>query len=166
MFKKDNMYTNFFENKIKKSSNILAIDINIDTINLNNIIVEKKLSIKNINILQLYEEKDIYDIIILYDIFSKYSETKIKDIICKIKTILKNNGQIVFIQNLVTSSKQYYHIFSYIRHYIFEKPVYISDFFDSVKENELIVIDFDRIYNINIPTYPFEYFSLITRCKY
>ena len=64
--------------------------------------------------------------------------------------------------NIITYYNQYtYHPFSY-----FFKCIYISDLYDILKENELIILDSNRILTLDIPTYPIEYFSIICENKF
>lgn len=141
-------------NKIKESKKILNLD------NKNQNIDKKFIENKNIiikNSIDLENENELYDIVICYDFFSKKKDLE------KLKKILSKNGNIIFIEKLVTNYIQYkYHPLSYIS---LVKPVYISDVFDELRYNDLVIVDFDRVYNIDIWTYPIEYFSIICEIK-
>lgn len=122
----------------------------------------KKLEEMNINVINNLnideeENENFYDIIIFYNVFSDFKKEKTKN-------ILKKNGRIIFINNIITNYNQFlFHPFSYLQCF-FVKSIYIKDFFDEIRKNELTIKDFDRIGNVNIWSYPLEYFSTI--CEY
>jgi hypothetical protein len=150
--------------KINKNEKILNIHpdyINFE--NNHNIISERNIKIKNSS--SIDNEKDNYDIIIFYDLFLN-TNTVVNEIIEKSKRKLSLNGKIIFINNIVTNYSQYrYHPFSYLRCFYFGRANYIDDIFDEIRFNGLYVIDFDRLYTINLWSYPLEYFSIICVVK-
>jgi hypothetical protein len=143
-------------NKIKDYRSILNLEPS-QIIN-NELIMKKNIKIKNAS--NIDDENELYDIIICYNSFSK-KEINFE----KLKKTLTKRGKVIFINELITSFIQYkYHPFSYVR-YLFNTPIYISNVFDELRQNDLIVIDVDRIYNVNLWTYPLEYFSIICDVK-
>ena len=178
------IYEELFLTKIFKSKYILNIDYNESEYNnlFENICIIDKLKLKidciNIekNIIKnlksndkiSFDIKDIeeinkkYNIIIFNNLFYQFDLTVIKNKIEKAKSLLKSGGKIIFINNIITYYNQYtYHPFSY-----FFKCIYISDLYDILKENELIILDSNRILTLDIPTYPIEYFSIICENKF
>ena len=145
--------------KINKNQKILNIQPDYIKFENNEIISEKNIKIKNSSSIE--DENDIYDIIIFYDLFLN-KDTVVNDIIEKSKKILSLNGKIIFINNIVTNYSQYkYHPFSYLKCFYFGRTNYIDDIFDEIRYKGLYVIDFDRLYTINLWSYPLEYFSII-----
>jgi hypothetical protein len=178
------IYEEVFSKKIFKSKYILNIDYNEKDYNniFENIYIIDKLKLKidciNVekNIIKNLKSndkisfyiKDIedinkkYDIIIFNNLFYQFNLSIINNKIEKAKSLLKSGGKIIFINNIITYHNQYtYHPFSY-----FFKCIYISDLYDILKENELIILDSNRILTLEIPTYPVEYFSIICENKF
>jgi hypothetical protein len=109
-----------------------------------------------------------YNSIIFFDIFCKFNDENIEKILEKSKLLLKNinSSNLIFINNIITKYNQYmYHPFSYIRGYLCDNCVYITDIYDKIRNNGLYVIDSDRLFTFNIPTYPVEIFSIICMFK-
>lgn len=149
--------------KIKKNTKILNIQpsyVKLENKNeYKNIIIEKNIKIKNIS--KIEDENDMYDIIIFYDLFLN-KETDVNKQIEKSKKLLTINGKIIFINNIITNYNQYkFHIFSYLKCFYFGRTNYIDDIFEEIRNNELYIIDFDRIYTVDLWSYPLEYFSII-----
>jgi hypothetical protein len=145
--------------KIKKNTKILNIQPNYIKLENNDVIFEKNIKIKNS--LSIDDETEIYDIIIFYDLFLN-TDKNISNILQKSKKLLSIKGKIIFINNIVTNYNQYkFHPFSYLRCFYFGRANYIDDIFDEIRRNDLHVIDFDRIYTIDLWSYPLEYFSII-----
>jgi cyclopropane fatty-acyl-phospholipid synthase-like methyltransferase len=187
------MYRELLFSKIQNNKKILIIDYKNNYNNLfDNILLIKSLNltiyylnvnlneIKNLeNRLKEYEydkiiflNKDIdeikgnYDIIIFFDLFSKFSNEIISTKLEKCKLLLKPNGSIIFINNIITKYNQYaYHPISYFRSFFIDNCIYISDLYDKIRENEMYVIDSYRLFTFQIPTYPIEFFSIICKFK-
>ena len=188
------IYQELFLHKIKSSTKILIIDYNNnynDLIENLNIIQEKNIKIDYINIPEniiknlnkneenqninfysnniltfLTEEK--YDNIIFFEIFSKININDMSLHIEKSKELLRSQkyGKIIFINNIITRYTQYmYHPFSYFRNYLIDNCVYITDMYDKIRENQLVVLDSYRIFTIDFPTYPMEFFSILCEIK-
>jgi cyclopropane fatty-acyl-phospholipid synthase-like methyltransferase len=188
------MYRELLFSKIKNNKKILIIDYENNYNNLfDNILLIKNLNltiyylIVNLNYTEIVKKKlkeydydkiifinnDIeeiteknYDNIIFFDLFSKFNNDKIKFKIEKCKFLLKNNGSLIFINNIITKYNQYiYHPLSYIRSFFIDNCIYMSDMYDKIKENELYIIDSYRLFTFQIPTYPYEIFSIICKFK-
>ncbi len=188
------IYQELFAHKIKSFTKVLIIDYNNnynDLIENLNIIEEKNIKIDYINIseniiknlIKNDETKNInfysndiltfltnekYDNIIFFEIFSKVNINDINKHIEKSKELLysQNNGKIIFINNIITRYTQYmYHPFSYFRNYLIDNCIYITDMYDKLRENQLIVLDSYRIFTLDFPTYPMEFFSILCEMK-
>ena len=147
-----------FNNKIKQNQIVLNTTY-FEVDNENTLKKIEKLNITIINNLNIEEEENenSYDIIIFYNVLNDFKKEKTKK-------LLKKDGKIIFINNIITNYNQFlFHPLSYL-HCFFVKPIYISDFFDQIRKNELTIKDFDRIDTINVWSYPLEYFSTI--CEY
>jgi hypothetical protein len=160
----DHLFSIVLLTKIQKNKSILNIDNNEL---FNNIIIKKELIIKNIKLenLELEKEEIFYDYIIIYNLFSNLENIILKTLE-KIKKLLKKNGHIIFINDIITRYVQYYyHPFSYLRYILFGKCIYFCDIYDKIRQYELNIIDSDRLYTIGLWTYPIEYFSIICEVK-
>jgi len=152
MINKNLIYDIVLCEKIHKKNNILIVDNNLDII-----FEEQELKIKKIIYSQLENENiEIYDYIIFYDLFS-LSEINIKNILEKIK----KSTLIILINNLIINIFQYnYHPLSYLQNFLYENPVYIEYVYNFLR-NYGYILDFDRIYDVYIPTYRMEYYSIV-----
>ena len=165
-----NNYNNLFDNiSLIKSLNltIYYLNVNLNEIkNLENRL--KEYEYDKIIFLNKYidEIKGNYDIIIFFDLFCKFSNEIISTKLEKCKLLLKPNGSIIFINNIITKYNQYaYHPISYFRSFFIDNCIYISDLYDKIRENEMYVIDSYRLFTFQIPTYPIEFFSIICKFK-
>lgn len=172
-------------NKIKHGSKILNIFFQNNTsvsFNIKNIIDNEiyltKLGVSFENIIydnrkeQLFDFLDDfhYDVIIICNIFSFYEMEKINNIF-KILLEKSPNSYFMFINELIYNSFQNnYHPLSFIRNglykisnYNFGKSIGISEVYDFIQENNLNILDASRILSHHeIPTYPIEYFLIIS----
>lgn len=166
-------YNNIFDNiDIIKNLNIEIHVINVKTDKIDSlykILKEKdydKIEFYSYNIFDM-DENTKYNNIIFFDIFCKINDENIQKIIEKSKFLLKiRNSNLIFINNIITKYNQYmYHPFSYIRDCLYDNCVYMTDIYDKIRNNGLYVIDSDRLFTFNIPTYPIEFFSVICMFK-
>ena len=123
---------------------------------------DKNLKITNLNYNDIENiKKDMYDFIIIYDLFSQH-DSLIDACLTKCKDILNIGGYIIFINVIITNYFQYtYHPLSYIQSYIFGKSISFSILDDTIRKFGYSIKNIDRLYNINIPTYPIEIFCLL-----
>ena len=186
------IYKELFTHKIKSFTNILIVDYNNnynDLLENLNIIQEKNLKIDYINISEhnikainkdckdinfysndilTFSTNQKYDIIIFFEIFGKIHINEMSLHIEKSKELLKckKNGKIIFINNIITKYTQYmYHPLSYFRNYLIDNCIYITDMYDNLRENQLLILDSYRIFTIDFPTYPMEFFSILCESK-
>jgi len=135
--------------KIMNSKDILFISssnerINVSKINFNDII-----------------SKSFHTIIIL-DLFSSFPFSEVKEKIDYYKTFLKNNGKIIFIEQLLTNDNyQPMTILKNIISPIVGKNIKMEDMYDILKDCGLYILDTDRIYSDEILFSSIEYFSII-----
>jgi len=135
--------------KIMNSKDILFISssnerINVSKINFNDII-----------------SKSFHTIIIL-DLFSSFPFSEVKEKIDYYKTFLKNNGKIIFIEQLLTNDNyQPMTILKNIISPILGKNIKMEDMYDILKDCGLYILDTDRIYSDEILFSSIEYFSII-----
>ena len=188
------LYKELFRSKIASNSINLCIDYNnysdifsiIDDIEKLNVEIHflniNSQNISKLNIeLQKYNYKKIYfysenilnfntnkkfNNIIFFDLFTIFSDDIISFNIDRTKLFVKNEySNLIFINNVVTKYFNYmYHPMSYIN-YFFKNNVYIETMFDKIRENNLYIVDSHRLFTVEILTYPFEYFSVISRHK-
>ena len=164
MINKNLIYNNdILYNKLRKSSYIL----NIDTINTHffteNILKEKKIKLKHSSYDNFFKlvEKEKFDFVIFYDLFSQ-NEKSIQQYLDKGRQLLKENGYIILINIVITSYSRYiYHPFSYIQKYIFGKSVYLTELDNTLNNYNFRIVNLSRLYNLNIITFPIEYFCVI-----
>jgi hypothetical protein len=118
--------------------------INVSKINFNDII-----------------SKSFHTIIIL-DLFSSFPFSEVKEKIDYYKTFLKNNGKIIFIEQLLTNDNyQPMTILKNIISPIVGKNIKMEDMYDILKDCGLYILDTDRIYSDEILFSSIEYFSII-----
>jgi len=135
--------------KIMNSKDILFISssnerINVSKINFNDII-----------------SKSFHTIIIL-DLFSSFPFSEVKEKIDYYKTFLKNNGKIIFIEQLLTNDNyQPMTLLKNIISPIVGKNIKMEDMYDILKDCGLYILDTDRIYSDEILFSSIEYFSII-----
>lgn len=154
--------------KINSNSKVLIVKFN-DLIYNNKFISEKNILLSEINIknsLNSYlKENNKYDAIILNEIFTNLLEDKIIIILEKLKDISFKHTKIFFINNIITNSSQYYyHPFSILK--IFGYPVYMENMYDTIRNNNLVILNVDRANSWNLITYPIETFILICNFRY
>jgi hypothetical protein len=118
--------------------------INVSKINFNDII-----------------SKSFHTIIIL-DLFSSFPFSEVKEKIDYYKTFLKNNGKIIFIEQLLTNDNyQPMTILKNIISPIVGKNIKMENMYDILKDCGLYILDTDRIYSDEILFSSIEYFSII-----
>lgn len=166
MINKNLIYNNdILYNKIKNYSYILNIDKCNTHFFTENILKEKNIKIKHSLYTKFFKsyEKEKFDFIIFYDLFSE-NEKSIEQYLDEGRQLLKKNGYIILINIIITNYSRYiYHPFSYIQKYIFGKSVYLTELDDTLKKFGFRIINLSRLYNVNIITFPIEYFCLIIR---
>lgn len=153
-------YNNLFEN----IDIIYSLKLKIDCINVKKNIISNLNSSDNISfdIKDIIEVDKKYDIIIFCNLFCEFNLNIIKEKINFSRKLLNREGKIIFINNIITYYNQYiYHPFSY-----FLKCIYISDLYDIINNEDLKILDSNRILTLEIPTYPIEYFSIICENKF
>lgn len=159
---------NFFNsNKIKKSSSILFIT-KTDKDHYYN----KDYNIKNAIANEIFNIKDIYDVIIFVNIYTSLSNDKCNELLQYVleNMFSKENGLIVYINELVTNFS--FHPMFTMKNFVFNnlnynfgRSVHIDCFYEYIRNNDLKIIDVDRIYSYSSLTYDKEYFSFICKKK-
>jgi hypothetical protein len=165
MVNKNLIYNDILFNKIKKKSSILNVDKN-NPYEFNQEFIKHK-NVKYLELNNFSDEcTDIFDFVILYDLFSQDKNT-IEEYLEKSQNILKINGYIILINLVITSYSQYvYHPFSYLQRFIFGNPVYLTTLDDTLKEYGYKIVNMSRLYSIDsIPFYPMQFFCLILKNK-
>jgi hypothetical protein len=166
----------FTSEKIPKYSKILVMspDKNYNYITLNlHYILMLNLEIDFVdNKFKFEENENVYDVIIFNNIFSYYDNNYIGDMLMKYKKILKNTGHIVFINELIEYSRQYYHPITFFKNllynvskYNFGKIVTITDMYRHIHECGIQVFDCYRIFSVDIITYPIQMFMITTKFR-
>ena len=184
------IYQNLTKN-IKKNTKNLIIDFNYNIEDIrkidNNMNIELHFynvkcrhinnTFKNIflfekDIFEIIEEPENivskFDNIFFINLLTSFDIEKIKVIFNNCGKILKSeDSNLIFIDNLITKYNQYsWHPFSYIRNFILDYCVYISNIYDYLNYSDIIVINSDRILTVDIPTYPVEIFCITCRKKF
>ena len=155
-------YDNLFNSgKLNKSKNILILTKTEKDYYFNN-----NFNIVNKNIEEINTINNSFDVIIFVNIYTSFSNCKCNEILNKVKQFLTNDGFFVYINELVTNFS-FHPIFS-MKNFLFDnlssnfgRSIHIDCFHEYIRENELKVIDVDRIYSYSSLTFNKEYFSFI-----
>jgi hypothetical protein len=161
MINKNLIYNDVLFHKIRNSSSILSIDKDN---HYNFEIEEKNLKIKNVTydeVLKEVKDGNKFDFIISYDLFSQ-DDSIIETCLNNFKDILSINGYIIIINMVLTSYAYYlYHPFSYVQRCLLGKPIYFSVLDDTIRNFGYKIKNIDRLYSIDLLSYPIEFFSVI-----
>jgi hypothetical protein len=138
------LYRDIFTNKIRYGSRIL-VDTDGENMTLNeDVISTRKLKIEN------GKTDGLYDFIILENITKHISDdnTVLNSILTSAKQMLKNNGIIMFINDICLTSNYVSDTFLYYASSLIGynyRISYLSDIFVIIHENDLKVIDNYRL---------------------
>lgn len=165
----------FFQNNTTVSFNSkIIIDNEYHLIKLNASFQSLIYNHNDKNFFDFLDDLYDYDVILISNMFSFCEKEQINEIL---ENILDKNlkAHYMFVNEMICDSFTVrYHPFSYIRDllyrisdYNFGKNIHITDIYDIIDDNKLKILDTYRIFSDNIiPTYPIEYFLIVSHERY
>lgn len=172
----NNLYKDIFiSEKIQPKSKILVMspDKNYDFITQNLFyIIKFRLEVDLVDKKFKFEENVLYDLIIFNNIFSNYNNDYIGEMLIMYKKLLKENGYIIFVNELIEYNRLYYHPVTLLKNalfnmtpYNFGKIISMTDMYTYIQDYRIHVFDCYRIFSVDIMSYPVQIFMVSARFK-